>query len=77
MCVDVLYKSEAWILKGVLRALSSVSLRGPCLLDSRGTAGQNPGISQVLGLTLYIPNFTLISDLVSDLGVTSGLFGEV
>ena len=26
-----------------------------------------------LTLPLYIPNFTLISDLVSDLGVTSGL----
>ena len=29
---------------------------------------------KVLTLTLYIPIFTLISDLVSDLGVMSGLF---
>ena len=27
-------------------------------------------------LPLYIPFFTLISDLASDLGVTSGLFGD-
>ena len=33
--------------------------------------------TQKITLPLYIPNFTLISDLVSDLGVTSGLFGEV
>ena len=52
MCVDVLYKSEARMLKGMLGALPSVSLRGPCLLDSRGTAGQNPRITWVLGLTL-------------------------
>ena len=54
MCVDVLYKSEAWILKGMLRSLSSVSLRGPCLLDSRGTAGQKPGFMGILGLTLVV-----------------------
>ena len=34
----------------------------------------NSGHNFFLTLTLYIPNFTLTSDLVSDLGVINGLF---
>jgi len=51
MCVDVLYKSEAMVFKYMFGTLTSVIWRGPRLLGSRGTAGQNPGISQVLGLS--------------------------
>ena len=76
---------ENWVYKGgVKKIVSAVYLpyiyrevNSGRMFTSIYIGEVNSGQDFFLTLTLYIPNFTLISDLVSDLGVTSGLFGEV
>ena len=52
MNVDVLYKSEARMLKGMLGALSSVSLWGPYQLNSRGQ-GLRSGTRTLISTNLF------------------------